>query len=49
MPEWIAFHYAIGVDKIYVFDDESEDGTEDILKPFEDAGIMLYTPVKLAQ
>lgn len=43
MSEWIAYHYALGVDDIYIYDDDSVDGTPDILKPFIDAGIVHYT------
>lgn len=42
LPEWIAYHYAIGVDKIAVYDDDSADGTPEVLQPFIDAGIVRY-------
>lgn len=42
LPEWIAFHYAIGVDEIMIYDDDSVDGTKDIVQPFVDAGIVQY-------
>lgn len=29
---WISWYFAIGVDKLYIFDDESTDGTLDIIK-----------------
>ncbi|CAM9472050.1 unnamed protein product [Laminaria digitata] len=47
LPEWIAYHYATGVDEIQVYDDDSVDATEDILKPFIEAGIVTYRREKL--
>ncbi|CAN0556319.1 unnamed protein product, partial [Ectocarpus sp. 12 AP-2014] len=42
LPEWIAYHYAIGVDEMTIYDDESIDDTVEILQPFVDAGIVTY-------
>ena len=42
LPEWIAYHYAIGVDEIVIYDDNSVDNTVEILQPFVDAGIVRY-------
>ncbi|CAM9189158.1 unnamed protein product [Pylaiella littoralis] len=42
LPEWIAFHYAIGVDEISLYDDDSADNTTEVIKPFVDAGIVRY-------
>ncbi|CAN0142574.1 unnamed protein product [Ectocarpus sp. 12 AP-2014] len=42
LPEWIAYHYAIGVDEMTIYDDESNDDTVEILQPFVDAGIVTY-------
>lgn len=42
LPEWIAFHYAVGVDEIVLFDDDSVDNTKEILQPFVDAGMVRY-------
>lgn len=49
MPEWIAYHYALGVDEIYVYDDDSVDDTVDILKPFVEAGIVHYKYYKVEE
>lgn len=42
LPEWIAFHYALGVDEIMIYDDDSIDNTEEVLRPFVEAGIVRY-------
>lgn len=42
LPEWVAFHYALGVDEVNIFDDESVDRTAQALLPFIDAGIVKY-------
>lgn len=42
LPEWIAFHYAIGVDEFVIYDDNSVDNTTEVLKPFVEAGIVQY-------
>ncbi|CAM9684302.1 unnamed protein product, partial [Hapterophycus canaliculatus] len=42
LPEWIAFHYVLGVDEIGVYDDDSTDNTREVLQPFVDAGIVNY-------
>ncbi|CAM9190329.1 unnamed protein product [Pylaiella littoralis] len=42
LPEWIAFHYAVGVDEISLYDDDSADNTTEVIKPFVDAGIVRY-------
>eukprot|EP00903_Cladosiphon_okamuranus_P007792 g7541.t1 len=47
LPEWIAFHYAAGVDEITVFDDDSVDNTKEILEPFVEAGIVRYISGKI--
>lgn len=42
LPEWVAFHYAVGVDEMMIYDDDSIDSTREVLKPFIDAGIVKY-------
>lgn len=49
LPEWIAYHYVIGVDEIVIYDDMSTDGTYDIIRPFEDAGLVRYTSFRLGR
>eukprot|EP00752_Nemacystus_decipiens_P002030 g1945.t1 len=40
LPEWLAFHYAIGVDEVAVYDDDSADNTTAVLQPFVEAGFV---------
>lgn len=47
LPEWVAFHYAIGVDEISIYDDDSVDNTVEVLQPFIDAGMVLYVFEKI--
>ena len=41
--EWIEFHRMLGVTKFYFYDNESNDDTLDLLKPYIEAGIVDYT------
>lgn len=41
--EWLDWHIALGVDKFYVYDNESTDNTRERLQPYIDAGIVDYT------
>ena len=43
--EWIDYHRMLGVEKFFIFDNESKDNTYDVLKPYIDAGIVEYTYV----
>src|SRR5215469_13849525 len=38
--EWIAFHKVIGVDHFFLYDNDSRDGTSEILQRLEQAGIV---------
>ncbi len=40
--EWIEWHRRHGVEKFYVYDNESTDGTREILEPYVKAGIVDY-------
>jgi hypothetical protein len=42
LPEWIAHHVGIGVEHVYVYDNNSTDDIEDVLGPFVDAGLVTY-------
>jgi Glycosyl transferase family 2 len=42
LPEWIAHHVALGVEHVYVYDNNSTDGTGDGLAPFVDAGLATH-------
>ena len=41
-PEWIEYHRIIGIDKFYIYDNESTDNTKDILQPYIESGIVEY-------
>ncbi len=41
--EWLEWHLRHGVEKFYVYDNESTDGTKEILEPYIKAGIVDYT------
>lgn len=40
--EWVEWHLSQGVDKFYVYDNESTDGTKQILEPYIKQGIVEY-------
>lgn len=40
--EWLEYHIMQGVDKFYVYDNESSDNTLEILKPYIDSGVVEY-------
>lgn len=40
--EWIEWHLKQGVEKFYIYDNESTDGTKDILAPYIESGIVEY-------
>ena len=40
--EWIEWHHSHGVEKFYVYDNESTDGTKEILKPYIESGVVEY-------
>lgn len=41
--EWIEWHQSMGVDKFYIYDNESTDCTKEVLKPYIDSGLVEYT------
>lgn len=43
--EWIEFHRMVGVSKFYFYDNESQDDTEQILKPYVEKGIVDYIKI----
>lgn len=42
LEEWIYYHLLQGVDRFYIYHNESTDNTEDILKHFEAEGVLEY-------
>lgn len=43
LKEWIEYHQLVGVDKFYLYDNESNDSTHNILLPYIESGIVEYT------
>ncbi len=43
LKEWIEYHKIVGVERFYLFDNESTDNTKDVLQPYIDAGLVIYT------
>ena len=41
--EWIEWHRKLGVEKFYIYDNESSDNTKEILVPYVESGIVEYT------
>lgn len=46
IQEWIEFHKLVGFTKFYFYDNESDDDTLDVLKPYIDSGLVEYTLIK---
>lgn len=42
LKEWIEYHKLIGVEHFYVYDNESDDNTKEVLQPYIDSGIVTY-------
>jgi len=40
--EWIEYHQKMGTEKFYIYDNESDDNTREILKPFVENGLVEY-------
>ncbi|MCL2331746.1 MAG: glycosyltransferase family 92 protein [Proteobacteria bacterium] len=43
IKEWLDYHILFGVDKFYLYDNESTDNMAEVLKPYIDRGIVDYT------
>ena len=43
LKEWLDYHILVGVEKFYLYDNDSTDNTTEILKPYIDRGIVDYT------
>ncbi len=41
-PEWIEWHRSMGVEKFYIYDNESDDDTREILAPYVESGLVEY-------
>lgn len=42
IEEWIQFHILMGIEHFYIYDNESSDGTTEILKEYEKLGLVTY-------
>lgn len=42
--EWIEWHRKMGVDKFYIYDNDSTDDTREVLAPYIESGLVEYTP-----
>jgi len=42
IKEWIEYHKLVGVERFYLYDNESEDNLKDILQSYIDDGIVIY-------
>ena len=51
LQEWIEYHKLVGIDKFYIYDNESSDNIKEILKPYIKSKIVEYIfwPGKLQQ
>ena len=51
IEEWIKYHVLVGVEKFYLYNNESTDDTEKILKPYIESGLvdLIYFPGKCKQ
>lgn len=43
LQEWIEYHRIVGVEKFFIYDNESSDNTREILQPYIDSGVVEYT------
>ena len=41
--EWIEWHKKMGVEKFYIYDNESTDNTKEVLAPYIESGLVEYT------
>jgi hypothetical protein len=46
IKEWLDYHKLVGVEKFYIYDNESTDNLKEILQPYIDAGEVIYRFVK---
>lgn len=44
LPEWLAHHVGLGVEHFYIYDNNSTDDIESVMRPFIDEGLATYVP-----
>ena len=42
LKEWIEYHKMLGVEKFFIYDNESSDNTREILQPYIDSNLVEY-------
>ena len=42
LKEWIEYHKIVGVERFYIYDNESDDNTKDVLAPYIQDGTVVY-------
>ena len=45
LQEFIAFHHAVGVERFYLYNDESTDNSREVLQPVIDKGLVVHHDV----
>lgn len=43
IEQWLAYHKSLGVSKVYLYDNESDDHLDEIVKPYVECGFVEYT------
>lgn len=46
IKEWIEYHKLVGVERFYLYDNESDDNSYEILKPYIEDGTVIYNYIK---
>ena len=46
IKEWIEYHKMLGVERFYLYDNESEDNLQDVLQPYINSGLVYYHLIK---
>lgn len=42
IEQWLAYHKSLGISKVYLYDNESDDNLKEIVKPYIDSGFVDY-------
>ena len=42
IEEWLSFHKVVGFDCIFLYDNDSSDGTKELIQPYIDSGFVVY-------
>ncbi|MCH5311274.1 MAG: glycosyltransferase family 2 protein [Prevotella sp.] len=45
IAEWVAYHKAVGVERIYLYDNDSTDGMKNCIQKFIDDGYVIYNQI----